>query len=127
MNLRAAAPAALAAAVLGGAAGAAVVAVSEDNGTHTTTVVQQAPLAASPTGTTSSSAALTPRDIYKRDAAGVAFVRSEVVQRTQSPFFLGPDEQRGQATGSGIVIDKAGDILTNAHVVDGAVKVTVQF
>jgi S1-C subfamily serine protease len=38
-----------------------------------------------------------------------------------------PTEQRGEATGSGFVIDKAGDILTNAHVVEGAVKVSVQF
>jgi S1-C subfamily serine protease len=38
-----------------------------------------------------------------------------------------PTEQRGEATGSGFVIDHNGDILTNAHVIDGAVKVTVQF
>jgi S1-C subfamily serine protease len=129
MNLRAAAPAALAAAVFGGAAGAAVVAVTDDGGTKTTTVVQQAPLAASPTSTSpSSSANLTPSDIYKRDAPGVAFVRAEIVQRTNSPFdFFGPSVQRGEASGSGFVIDKSGDILTNAHVIDGAVKVTVSF
>jgi putative serine protease PepD len=58
----------------------------------------------------------------------VVFVRSQIVQRTQSPFDFGlPQEQRGEATGSGFVIDKTGTILTNAHVVNGASKVTVQF
>jgi len=128
MNVRSAAPAALAAAVFGGAAGAAVVAVTDTGGTKTTTVVQQAPLSASPAANTSSSGSLTPRDIYKRDAPGVAFIRSEIVQRTNSPFdFFGPQVQRGEASGSGFVIDKSGDILTNAHVIDGAVKVTVSF
>ena len=59
---------------------------------------------------------------------GVVFVRAQIVQRTQSPFDFGlPQEQRGEATGSGFVIDKAGTILTNAHVVNGATKVSVQF
>jgi S1-C subfamily serine protease len=70
---------------------------------------------------------LTPRDIYKRDAPGVVYIRSEIVQKTASPFDLLPQEQQGEATGSGFVIDKNGDILTNAHVIAGAVKVTVQF
>ncbi len=118
-------PLALGAAVLGGAGGAAVVAVGVD-GAKTTTVVQQSPLVGSPARDTRS-AALTPREIYKRDAPGVVFVKSEIVQRSQSPFDLFPTEQRGEATGSGFVIDKQGDILTNAHVISGAAKVSVQF
>jgi len=42
----------------------------------------------------------------------------------------GPDMQqqrRGQALGSGVVIDKAGYILTNNHVVDKADRIRVQF
>jgi S1-C subfamily serine protease len=95
------------------------------SGSTTTTIVQQAPLAASNASTPASG--LTPRDIYKRTAAGVVFVRADVVQQTQSPFDLFPQQQQGQATGSGFVIDKNGTILTNAHVIDGAQKVTVQF
>ena len=95
------------------------------SGSTTTTIVQQAPLAASNASTPATG--LTPRDIYKRTAAGVVFVRADVVQQTQSPFDLFPQQQQGQATGSGFVIDKNGTILTNAHVIDGAQKVTVQF
>src|SRR3954454_4440261 len=99
----------------------------DTNSKTTTTVVQQAPIAATKAASDDSSGQFTPREIYKRDAPGVAYVRATVVQRTQSPFDLFPTEQQGEATGSGFVIDKSGNILTNAHVVDGAVKVTVQF
>ena len=73
---------------------------------------------------------LTPHDIYVRDAPGVAFVTSTVVQKSESPFnlFGGSETQRqGEATGSGIVIDANGTILTNYHVVENAIKVTVSF
>ena len=46
-----------------------------------------------------------------------------------TPFGNGPDLQsrRGQAVGSGVVVDKAGYILTNNHVVDKADRIQVQF
>jgi S1-C subfamily serine protease len=71
---------------------------------------------------------LTPHDIYVRDAPGVVFVTSTIVAKTESPFNLfggGETQRRGQATGSGIEIDASGTILTNWHVVERAVKVTV--
>ena len=114
-------------ALFGGALVAAVLlAVGTGSATHTTTVVQQAPLASSNAAATHSSN-LTPRQIYKRDAPGVVFIRSQIVQRSQSPFDLFPQDQSGEATGSGIVLDRNGTILTNAHVIANAVKVTVQF
>jgi S1-C subfamily serine protease len=121
-------PVALASAVIGAGAAIGIVdGLGVGGGGTSTTVVQQAPLAA-PSATGNSDGGLTARDIYKRDAPGVVFVRAQIVQRTQSPFDFGlPQEQQGEATGSGFVIDRDGTILTNAHVVNGARKVTVQF
>jgi S1-C subfamily serine protease len=119
----------LVAAIIGaGAAVGLVEGFDLGSGKTTTTVVQQAPFGSSDNASDSSDSGLTAGDIYKRDAPGVVFVRSQIVQRTQSPFDFGlPQEQRDEATGSGFVIDKAGTILTNAHVVNAATKVSVQF
>jgi S1-C subfamily serine protease len=120
-------PVAIVAAVVGaGAAIGVVEGLGAGSGRTTTTLVQQAPLGAS-SNASDGDTGLTAGDIYKRDAPGVVFVRAQIVQRTQSPFDLLPQEQRGEATGSGFVIDNAGTILTNAHVVNGATKVAVQF
>jgi S1-C subfamily serine protease len=72
-----------------------------------------------------SSGGLTVHDIYQRDAQGVAFIRSQIVQKTQSVFGF-PQQQQSEATGSGFLIDNDGHVLTNAHVVEGAKSVTVQ-
>src|SRR4051794_25463385 len=118
MNPKTLVPVGLVCAVIGGAGGAALVAGLGD-GDKTTTVVQQAPLVGAPASDSKSTSALTPREIYKRDAPGVVFVRSEIVQRSESPFDLGPSEQRGEASGSGFVTDRAGNRLPNDHVIDG--------
>jgi S1-C subfamily serine protease len=100
----------------------------------TVTEIQAAPLAPSNANTGSgasapqqSNAALTPHAIYVRDAPGVVFVTSTIVRQTESPFNLGGGEsqQQGTATGSGIIVSGNGTILTNWHVVENAVKVTV--
>src|ERR1700678_949462 len=116
-------------ALIGGGVVVAVVAALGGLGSSTktvTTVQSAAPLA--PSNASQQSTGLTPHDIYVRDAPGVAFVTSTVVQKTESPFnlFGGSEGQRqGEATGSGIVIDGNGTILTNYHVVENAIKVTV--
>jgi S1-C subfamily serine protease len=115
-------------AILGAGAAVGIVAGFSLGGGHTKTVVEEAPLAAQDnTSNNSDGTGLTARDIYKRDAPGVVYIKAQVVQRTQSPFDLFPQEQQGEATGSGFVIDKDGTILTNAHVINGARKITVQF
>jgi S1-C subfamily serine protease len=114
--------------VLGAGAAVGIVEGFDLGGGHTSTVVEEAPLAAHDDTSNSGDGGLTARDIYKRDAPGVVYIKAQVVQRTQSPFDFGlPQEQQGTATGSGFVIDKDGTILTNAHVINGASKVTVQF
>src|SRR5271166_4430308 len=120
------------AAMLGGVVVVALLAAFGDLGGETqkiVTTIQAAPLAPS-NASLQQTADLTPHDIYVRDAPGVAFVTSTIVQRSESPFNLfGGEEaaQKGVATGSGIVIDSNGTILTNYHVVENAVKVTVSF
>ncbi|MGO8905674.1 MAG: S1C family serine protease [Solirubrobacteraceae bacterium] len=120
------------AAMLGGVVVVALLAAFGDLGGETqkiVTTIQAAPLAPS-NASLQQTASLTPHDIYVRDAPGVAFVTSTIVQRSESPFNLfGGEEaaQKGVATGSGIVIDSNGTILTNYHVIENAVKVTVSF
>jgi len=87
----------------------------------TKTVVEQAALAAP--NSDAAEGALTPREIYKRDAPGVVYITAEIVQTQPSPFV---EPQRGQSTGSGFVIGESGSIVTNAHVVQGATGVTVR-
>jgi S1-C subfamily serine protease len=124
-------PVALVAAVLGGVVAAATVELVGGGGGAgtTTTVVQQTPLSSPDVANASAgSQGLTARDVYKRDSPGVVFIKADVVQRAQaSPFDFGmPQTQQGTATGSGFVISGDGEVLTNAHVVANAVKITVQ-
>jgi len=122
-------PVALASGVIGGGLVIGAVALLDIGGhDKTTTVVQQAPLATADANQRDSGV-LTARDIYKRDAPGVAFITAQIVQRTQaSPFDFGiPQEQQGTSTGSGFVLDESGTIATNAHVVEGSTKVSVRF
>lgn len=122
---------AVVAAIIGGLAGGGAVALLSDDdggsGGGAKTVVQQAPIGAGAGGDASGGEGLTAADIYKRDAPGVVFITAEVVQQTSSPFDLFPEEQRGQSTGTGFVIDADGQILTNNHVVENATKLTVRF
>jgi S1-C subfamily serine protease len=114
----------VAAAVVGGIVVAvAFLVLGIGDSTKKTTVIQQAPNAEQAASTNQG---LTANAIYKRDAPGVVFVRSQIVRQVNSPFGL-PEEQRGEATGSGFVIDDNGYILTNWHVIAGASKVTVSF
>jgi S1-C subfamily serine protease len=101
-----------------------------DTGKKTTVVQGQAPLTGSPSDSAQASAeqgsSLTVGDIYKKAGPGVAFIQATIVQTTPTPFGF-PDQQRGQATGSGFVLNQNGYIATNAHVVAGAKDVQVSF
>jgi S1-C subfamily serine protease len=118
----------LAAAVIGGGVTAGVLIGAGAVGEHkTTTVVQQAPLTTALPSSDSRAAGLTARDIYRRAAPGVVFIRARSVQQTQSPFDVFPRQQENLATGSGFVLDQRGHILTNAHVVASSLDVRVSF
>ena len=122
----------VAAGALGGAlalGGAALI-----GGFDTTTTVRAipAPLPApiSLNEPSAKTGALTVNAIYKHAAPGVVQVTATQVVSTPSvnPFgFAFPTQQESQALGSGFVIDKAGHIVTNYHVVERARSVDVSF
>ncbi len=78
-----------------------------------------------PAAQQSSGKDLTVNEIYRADAPGVVYVQSQQAPKAPSPFNPFGGGGGGTATGSGFVIDQQGDILTNAHVVDGAQKIEV--
>jgi S1-C subfamily serine protease len=55
----------------------------------------------------------TVNEIYKADADGVAFIESKMAE--------------GVASGSGVVLDDEGHVLTNNHVVEGGEQIQVSF
>jgi S1-C subfamily serine protease len=99
----------------------------QSEGRSTTTVA--APLAAPVVSKGSDEGANVVNQIYKRDGDGVAFIESELPAKESpslSPFGESETEGGGTATGSGIVIDSEGHVLTNNHVIEGASKISVK-
>ena len=97
-----------------------------------TTTVQQvtrSPVIRTTSQTPASGGALTAEQIYRRDAPGVVQITAtSVSQVSTDPFNLLPTTpQTSESLGSGFVIDKAGHIVTNYHVIQGAKKVQVSF
>ncbi|HKB19847.1 MAG TPA: trypsin-like peptidase domain-containing protein [Gaiellaceae bacterium] len=125
---------ALFAAALAGGTVAVVGAAIVGTGDHTTTVreiVQPPPLSSGNVSRTSD-APLTVRDIYDRDAPGVVQVTTTTkVKLPQSDWFgnpyTPPATEVQRSLGSGFVVDKAGYIVTNYHVVGDAQSVRVSF
>jgi len=101
---------------------------------HTTTVreiVQPLPFSASDVSQ-AEGGPLTVGEIYTRDAPGVVQVTTTTkVQLPQTDWFGNPfgipDTEVQRSLGSGFVIDKAGYIVTNYHVVGNAKTVKVSF
>src|SRR3712207_3648443 len=117
--------------VIGGlvavAVGAALIATGViDTGGETKGVERQAPLATDAKPPFERGTGLTGSDIYRQAAPGVAFIEARIVEQTQNPFGF-PEQQQGEASGSGFVLNGEGYIATNAHVVDGADSVHVRF
>jgi S1-C subfamily serine protease len=125
----------VAAAVLGGAAALGGAALVGGFDRPTTTVRELFP---SPSSGRSSASFSQPgkrlsiNQIYARNAPGVVQVTATSVVTPPEDSFFGnpfgaPQQQVQQAQGSGFVWDKAGHIVTNYHVVEGARSVEVSF
>ncbi len=116
----------VAVALLGGLVALGGVALTGDLGGGTTTVVETspAPAAAAPAA---ADGRLSISDIYDRTAPGVVQITS--TSRRPADDLGAPFAPSGsqQALGSGFVLDKAGHIVTNYHVIEGADTIEVSF
>ncbi|MEO5575720.1 MAG: trypsin-like peptidase domain-containing protein [Gaiellaceae bacterium] len=118
-----------AASLLGGLVALGGVATVGDLGGGTTTVVRTsaALTAAVPVA---DDGRLSVSEVYARAAPGVVQITSTTsVSENPSvaPSFSLPRIEPEQALGSGFVIDKAGHIVTNYHVIEGADEIEVSF
>ena len=113
------------AALLGGAIVAAAMLIAGVGNTTDRTIVEPTALGADTATATAGQPAW--GQIYQHDAPGVVYITATVVAQSYSPFDLFPSATQGTDTGSGFVITRSGVILTNNHVIAGAVKITVAF
>jgi S1-C subfamily serine protease len=102
-------------------AGAILIATDVIDTGDSKTVVRQAPISQPASDPAAAADGRTVQDIYREEGDSVVFIEAEGVG---SDSVLGG---QGTATGSGFVVDEQGHIITNAHVVEGADKVTVSF
>ena len=119
----------VAAALLGGGAALGLAdAAGALDGASTVTVREVAPVQAE-SAAELKGAGLSVNQIYRNASPGVVQITSTTAPRTSvDPFFGFQTEQPAQqALGSGFVIDKAGHIVTNYHVVEGAQQIEVSF
>jgi len=87
--------------------------VSTGGGTTTTREVVASGATPAADVTSNDEGANTVNEIYKADANGVAFIESKMAE--------------GVASGSGVVLDDEGHVLTNNHVVEGGETIQVSF
>ena len=117
-------------ALLGGMVALGGVALTGDLGGGTTTVVQTSPSPAAAAPVAASNG-LSVREIYSRAAPGVVQITSTSGTNDNPTGFPVPLDQTPvqpeQALGSGFIIDKAGHIVTNYHVIEGADQIEVSF
>jgi S1-C subfamily serine protease len=129
MSVRTHAPRALALAavsLLGGLAALGAAALSGELGGGTTTVVLNSPSPAAATPAVAEDR-LSVSDVYELAASGVVQItsRSTPGEDDFTRRFAPPAPQ--QTLGSGFVLDKAGHIVTNYHVIEGGDAIQVSF
>ena len=101
-------------ALASGAGSGAAAAALIDHGTQTASAGTALQSTATSTSSTASTTAAT---VYKQVSPSVVTITA-IVSSAQGT---------GQATGSGVVLDTSGDILTNAHVIAGGQQLRVTF
>jgi putative serine protease PepD len=107
----------VAVALVAGLLGAGIVALSDSDADTDDQPASTSPVDAAEAG-------LAAEQVYDRASDSVVFVTAQITQDTTSPF--GTEQSEGEATGTGFVIDRAGTIVTNAHVIEEADDVTVK-
>jgi S1-C subfamily serine protease len=118
---------ALTALLAGAAGGGLVLATGAGDGSTTTTITQATTAAGN--GDSSSPTGLNATALYSSTAPGVVDITSRGVTSPASNTspFGGPQQSQSTATGTGFVVDGKGNIVTAAHVVDGASSISVTF
>jgi putative serine protease PepD len=111
----------VAALALGGGAGAGIYAAASSGTVNTPTASTAVPTA-QPAAVKTTVANLT--QLYDNVTPGVVDI---TVTSSAAGNNLGPGGGTTQAEGTGFVVDTAGHIVTNQHVVDGATSITVRF
>jgi len=121
----------VAAAVLGGGVTAAALlgaGVVDSGGDDVTVIEPPLTMKGAPAMAASAAAGgMSAREIYRRRAPGVVFIRAQTLRSDPSPFDVFSATESSESTGSGFVIDEDGLILTNAHVVEAATDIQVTF
>ena len=112
--------------VLAAGGGAAVARMLDDRPqeTVTTTVPERS---SRTVANATDSDALTINEIYRRTGRGVVEIKTTSTTTSAPGPFAPPGEQSSQSEGSGFVLDKAGHIATNQHVIADAESIEVTF
>jgi putative serine protease PepD len=108
--------------VVAGAGGGAAAAIILDKPARTTTVVERG----STNVAASDTRAFTVNEVYRQAKQGVVEIKTTSRSAGPGPFGA-PSAQRSESDGSGLVLNKDGDIVTNEHVVSGADSIQVIF
>jgi putative serine protease PepD len=118
------------AALLGGGVALGGAAAAGKLGTKTTVIREEAAPSPSAPAAFQTGRRESINSIYRASAPGVVHIETTTrVQQEPDPFFGNPfgGTQTQRALGSGFVIDKAGHVVTNYHVVRGASTIQVSF
>jgi putative serine protease PepD len=112
-----------AALALGAGGGAGAFAVLGKPTTTTTTIAQ--PSSPAPVADIATPSALSVGEIYRRTRQSVVDIKTTSTNAGGGPFGGGSQSSSGE--GTGFVLDKSGNIVTNEHVVSGADTLQVVF